>query len=322
MTDFLVYETPGGYVSYTSDPKTELISRPLFGFFGSEEDCIAKIHSYIDENQHQVYTEDVSTIYVIRCLDAAVTETYIGKTNNFQSRKFAHESDSCRNTSRCYTFIRENGGWSNWEMKPLGMYWKDNCVYDIDRLEWYWWRKLGGKLNTAIPGKYAIARDMKKLNVSETELFKQYELLEQRLNHEYEGSESPPKFHLTKNLYDEPRVRYRNALVFISPSNDTPVMTEKNPPVLGTLFKAEHDGETCLGWYTSSTLSLSHQRLRNYTLMYVLLTGVPWTIEKISDTCTKEVFHYLAQYFELNCFRSSGEAFAHFKRKRGLVVNV
>ena len=59
--------------------------------------------------------------YQIACKDLTVEERYIGHTTNFTNRKNQHKR-SCNDskykdhTSYLYSYIRENGGWNNWEM--------------------------------------------------------------------------------------------------------------------------------------------------------------------------------------------------------------
>ena len=60
-------------------------------------------------------------IYKLCCKDVTITDVYVGHTTNFKARKNQHNS-SCNNEKqkshslRVYKFIRENGGWENWEM--------------------------------------------------------------------------------------------------------------------------------------------------------------------------------------------------------------
>ena len=62
-----------------------------------------------------------AVIYKISCRDKSITEIYIGSTTNFTKRKHEHKS-ICNNintkdyNNQKYIFIRENGGWNNWEM--------------------------------------------------------------------------------------------------------------------------------------------------------------------------------------------------------------
>lgn len=54
--------------------------------------------------------------YEIKCRDETITDTYIGYTKNFNSYKKQQNYLSKNNTNKIYTYIRENGGWSNWDM--------------------------------------------------------------------------------------------------------------------------------------------------------------------------------------------------------------
>ena len=66
-------------------------------------------------------------IYKICCKDKNVKEVYIGSTTNFRKRKNEHKR-ACRyeNLKKynypVYRFIRDNGGWDNWEMIEMEKY--------------------------------------------------------------------------------------------------------------------------------------------------------------------------------------------------------
>ncbi len=60
-------------------------------------------------------------IYKISCKDENVKEIYVGSSTNFKCRKNNHKSDCNNEKSRnynynLYKYIRENGGWDNFEM--------------------------------------------------------------------------------------------------------------------------------------------------------------------------------------------------------------
>ena len=60
-------------------------------------------------------------IYKLCCKDVSITDVYVGSTINFAQRKRMHRS-CCTNEAgkqydrNPYSFIREHGGWSNWDM--------------------------------------------------------------------------------------------------------------------------------------------------------------------------------------------------------------
>jgi hypothetical protein len=78
-------------------------------------------------------------------------DLYVGQTINFDARRDAHFFKSRTGTQKVYTFIRENGNWYEWEMKRLREY-PNASPLELDRLEWYWYKRLGATLNTAVPG--------------------------------------------------------------------------------------------------------------------------------------------------------------------------
>jgi len=62
-----------------------------------------------------------TSIYKICCKDTTIKDIYIGSTCNFNNRKYSHKSN-CYNENgigynlKVYQFIRDNGGWNNWDM--------------------------------------------------------------------------------------------------------------------------------------------------------------------------------------------------------------
>lgn len=64
------------------------------------------------------------TIYQIYCKNPDITDCYIGSTKDYLRRKSDHKTN-CRNKNRkqhnykLYKFIRENGGFENWNFKIL-----------------------------------------------------------------------------------------------------------------------------------------------------------------------------------------------------------
>jgi len=75
-----------------------------------------------------------SMIYKLCCKDTTIEEIYIGSTISFRHRKSCH-NQNCNKINgngynrKVYQFIRNNGGWDNWDMILIA---KVNCN---DRLE-------------------------------------------------------------------------------------------------------------------------------------------------------------------------------------------
>ncbi len=71
---------------------------------------------------NQYNSKKLIYIYEIKCINPTVNETYIGQTNDFDSRKSAHIHDSINSQLKLYQTIRKYGGWENWNMKMINKY--------------------------------------------------------------------------------------------------------------------------------------------------------------------------------------------------------
>ena len=66
-------------------------------------------------------------IYKLCCLDLSITDIYIGSTTSKYRRKHAHKS-ACNNPNDekhnyyLYRFIRQHGGWDNWDFVEIEQY--------------------------------------------------------------------------------------------------------------------------------------------------------------------------------------------------------
>ena len=94
-------------------------------------------------------------IYKIFCKDVNVNEIYVGSSTNFAKRKNAHKS-LCNNINgikyniNVYQFIREHGGWENWDIDEIEKY-SANDRIDLQTRERYFIETLGASLNICIP---------------------------------------------------------------------------------------------------------------------------------------------------------------------------
>ena len=95
--------------------------------------------------------------YKIVCKDLNITECYVDGTTSFVNRKKCHKHrcntvDDEHHNFKVYKFIRDNGGWNNWNMIEIE---KFPCL-DIEESrgrEQYWYKKLNATLNTLSPTK-------------------------------------------------------------------------------------------------------------------------------------------------------------------------
>lgn len=95
--------------------------------------------------------------YRLVCLDPTVTECYVGHTTNAVNRKRRHKN-SCTDENakgynfRVYKFIREHGGWVNWEMKIHEYLAVANAV-EARLREQHWSKHYKATLNSNVPGR-------------------------------------------------------------------------------------------------------------------------------------------------------------------------
>jgi hypothetical protein len=96
-------------------------------------------------------------IYKIVCNDVNIKDLYVGHTTNFVKRKNGHKSD-CNNVNSkqyniyVYQFIRNNGGWDNFNMVIIEKY-PCNDRLEASRYERYWIETLNATLNKRIPSR-------------------------------------------------------------------------------------------------------------------------------------------------------------------------
>ena len=94
-------------------------------------------------------------IYKITCKDVNVKDVYVGHTTNFVQRKHAHKQSCCNDKTanykcKLYEVIRNNGGWTNWQMEIINLY---NCHdhYEARQKEKEYFISLNATLNSIEP---------------------------------------------------------------------------------------------------------------------------------------------------------------------------
>ena len=91
--------------------------------------------------------------YLIYCKDLDIKEIYVGHSVDFDKRKGAHLR-LCNNSNvkdynlKVYKFIRENGGFDNWEFTIL----EEDCERIRERF-WYEYYNYLPQLNSDYPGR-------------------------------------------------------------------------------------------------------------------------------------------------------------------------
>ena len=97
-------------------------------------------------------------IYKISCKDQAITDIYIGSTNDIKQRELNHKT-ICNNdhspayNTRIYRYIRENGGWGNWTVIVLEEFY---CKSRMDKTqkERIYIEQFKSTLNQVIPANH------------------------------------------------------------------------------------------------------------------------------------------------------------------------
>jgi len=115
----------------------------------------------------------MSLIYKIYCKDSNIKDCYIGSTNNLTNRKRSHKF-RCNNpigegyNLKVYTFIRANGGYTNWEFEVLETF---NTIdkQDLHKIERKYIESNNSTLNNDIP-----TRTKQEYSKHKKEYFKEY----------------------------------------------------------------------------------------------------------------------------------------------------
>ena len=109
-----------------------------------------------------------SCVYKICCNDTRIKDVYVGSTTNLHKRRSHHKSDcnrpNCKAYNRpVYRFIRDNGGWDDWEVVKI----EDcpcECDEDLRRRERHWIETLQATLNIVNPFTGIVAENREEYN--------------------------------------------------------------------------------------------------------------------------------------------------------------
>ena len=107
------------------------------------------------ENQNHVKDYNNTEMYYLCCKDIEISDIYVGHTTNFYKRMKNHKTvcDNIKDKKYnlyLYKFIRENGGWDNWQMISIEKY---PCADEKEATlrERYWFEYLRPSLNKNRP---------------------------------------------------------------------------------------------------------------------------------------------------------------------------
>ena len=107
-----------------------------------------------------------SFIYKLCCRDPTVTDIYVGSTTNMPRRKQQHKTTCCNKNSKdhnsyVYQFIRNNQGWTNWNMEIIEHYPCENSVEACKR-DQYWINTEQATLNVVIDFDKNVLKKLSK----------------------------------------------------------------------------------------------------------------------------------------------------------------
>lgn len=111
-------------------------------------------------------------IYKICCKDLTINDIYVGHTTDLINRRYQHKSNCCNCKNRkfnlyVYQFIRDNGGWDNWEIVVIEEYDLEN-IQQAKIKVLFWLEELKATLNKFIPSR--TRKEYKEVN---KEIFKE-----------------------------------------------------------------------------------------------------------------------------------------------------
>ena len=110
-------------------------------------------------------------MYEIVCLDSNIGYNYVGSTKNFRARKCKHKNACNKETDinhhlNVYKYIRENGGWDNWVIRPLEEFKCETTIQSRIR-EQFWIDSKNAKLNMF---KAYISEEQRKIQDQQYDL--------------------------------------------------------------------------------------------------------------------------------------------------------
>jgi hypothetical protein len=117
--------------------------------------AISDFESFLDQYKEDEEDDDIEEeviIYKIICKDLSITDCYVGLTRKELKMREYHHQKTCSNENYkyynkyLYQFIRENGGWENFEMIEIE---KIKCKnnFEARTKEQYWIDNLNATLN-------------------------------------------------------------------------------------------------------------------------------------------------------------------------------
>jgi len=159
------------------------------------------------------------TIYKIYCLDENIKDIYVGQTTDFNGRKRSHKF-YCNNENyteynqKLYQFIRNNGGFENWNMIQIEEY-QFNNKREANARETYWMKELKSTLNSRQSFTTEEERKEQYKNFNQTEKRKEYNKLYKqtdKFKEQRKVYKRSKKYREYENKYRQTKALYLNEL--------------------------------------------------------------------------------------------------------------
>jgi hypothetical protein len=160
-------------------------------------------------------------IYKLCCNDTTITDCYVGSTKNEKVRKNGHKVRCNGNGDKShyyvYQFIRDNGGWGNWNMIRLEEFKFDNRA-ELHTRERYWLETLGATLNKMIPTRTSeewyvdnreeVLERVKKYREANPEIIKQHKKKYADENKDKIAEKQKEYKHKNREILNKKRIDY------------------------------------------------------------------------------------------------------------------
>ena len=96
-------------------------------------------------------------VYKLVCKDVDATEVYVGSSTSLRNRRASHKSACNNKNDKCYNFpvyqyIRENGGWQNWDLLPIERV-EFDFRFELQDRERHHMEALHATLNSCVPNR-------------------------------------------------------------------------------------------------------------------------------------------------------------------------
>lgn len=99
----------------------------------------------------------IGHVYKLVCKDVNATEVYVGSSTSLRNRRACHKTRCGNKNDKAYNrpvyqYIRENGGWDNWELLPIERV-EFDFKFELHERERHHMEALHATLNSQVPNR-------------------------------------------------------------------------------------------------------------------------------------------------------------------------